>query len=800
MERCWAVFGAWVLACAAADPLPAQDPLPEEGSRFGLRFYGTGVDQQDRVRIRIDDDAPGPDASTPMDVGRGSFTIEFWMRGELAENDTPSAGGDRQFDDFRWIDGNIIIDRDIWGGSPRDFGVSIAGGFLRFGVGSGSSDASATTIEGNTNVLDGAWHHVAAVRDVDTGVLSIVVDGVVDYSSRPGSSFSDLSYPDDGVPSQLTPWGHWFFIAAEKHDAGPAFPSFSGYFDELRVWSVALTAEALGEMAPQVIDPASSGLVGYYRFEEGRGAEVLDSSTAGSPSGELIAGVSGNGEWVGYDADPLNVAPVQPAGPPVGEAPEPQIDLPLDGRIYAAGETISFRGSAMDAEDGPLPATQLRWQLLLEVDGTSVVVDETAGIEAGAFRIPISGRLARDASPERFRHLIQLTVTDSDGRQGRALRPLIPRIGELTLETIPAGTSLTVNGLELATPFTGGSIAGSQLEIAAPEALLSEGRAYAFHCWSNGESREHTLSIPELGLSLGAFFAALEGGGVLESVVAADARNADYHPSFGLALSNNYDAFGLCAGRDGTGPYEAALAFSLGVPQGATILDARLAVTATNDQQGALSAVLRTYAVDDVAPFVPAPAPALTELYDLSAASVDWPLPTFVSGEEYASPNLAVLLQAVVDRDGWTPGNSLAIVLDPAATAAGNWRCLRNFASGDVARLEVTYRVDSEEEPECPWATGGGLWRRCDFNCDGAHDVSDVIAQLSFLFTRGDPSCCAFSGDCNGDGVPDVSDPVFLIFYLFAEGRLPPPPFSDCGVPVGDDRCAEYDACDAAGS
>ncbi len=35
--------------------------------------------------------------------------------------------------DFNWIDGNIILDRDVWCGSERKYGISIAGGFVRFG-------------------------------------------------------------------------------------------------------------------------------------------------------------------------------------------------------------------------------------------------------------------------------------------------------------------------------------------------------------------------------------------------------------------------------------------------------------------------------------------------------------------------------------------------------------------------------------------------------------------------------------------------------------------------------------------
>ena len=39
-------------------------------------------------------------------------------------------------------------------------------------------------------------------------------------------------------------------VAAEKHDAGAAYPSYSGFADEFRIWNVARTA---GEIAATFI-------------------------------------------------------------------------------------------------------------------------------------------------------------------------------------------------------------------------------------------------------------------------------------------------------------------------------------------------------------------------------------------------------------------------------------------------------------------------------------------------------------------------------------------------------------------
>ncbi len=293
----WA--GAWLTATAAGQ------------SRAALRFFGTGTGQQDRVRIAIDDNAPGPDASTPCDVGAGSFTIEFWVRGRAADNPAAGSGGG-EFLDERWIEGHIVVDRDIWGASDRDWGVSLAGGLVRFGTGRGEGPGrdDPHTLEGRVNVLDDRWRHVAVVRDAASGRKLIYVDGVLDIASASGRSNDDLSYPDGGDPSPVTPWGPYIVLGAEKHDAGPSYPSYRGLLDEVRVWSVALTGDRIAAIRDRVLPAGEAGLAAAYRFEEGAGTAVV-SSVPGAPTGELIAGVPGNGEWALASADPGNTAPVR---------------------------------------------------------------------------------------------------------------------------------------------------------------------------------------------------------------------------------------------------------------------------------------------------------------------------------------------------------------------------------------------------------------------------------------------------------------------------------------------------------
>ncbi len=291
-------------------------------SHFALRFYGTGVGppgQQDRVRIPVDDNVPGA-GSWGVDVGAGSFTLEFWIRGQLADNNTSSAGGDIELWNYSWIDGNIVLDRDVWCGTERKWGVSIAGGRVRFGTGTGDSGPDANhTLEGSSIVLDGTWHHVAVVRDQLSGRKRIYVDGALDFESSAGASTADLSYPDGGIPvtpgqcypGQLTAWGWYLVLAAEKHDAGAQWPSFNGYLDEVRIWNLARTGFQIQRTYRRVLAANASGLVGAYRFEEGSGTQLASSASIPGPSGGLIAGVPGNGEWVARSSAVSNTAPLE---------------------------------------------------------------------------------------------------------------------------------------------------------------------------------------------------------------------------------------------------------------------------------------------------------------------------------------------------------------------------------------------------------------------------------------------------------------------------------------------------------
>lgn len=254
---------------------PAERVDPPGDAGTSIVFGGTGSGDVDRVKIPID-------AGTGVNVGATGFTIELWIKGRRADNTaTRCATGDSG-----WIDGNIVVDRDVYGAGDRgDFGLSLANGRVAWGASRGGAGA---TVCGSTDVLDGRWHHVAVTRTAANGALAVWVDGRLDASTPSSPATGDISYR----VGRATSWpasDPYLVFGAEKHDAGPAYPSFTGSIDDVRVSTTVRYAAAFdAPTEPHALDGATAAL---YRFDEPSGTTVVDA--AGTSDGVMKIGTGG---------------------------------------------------------------------------------------------------------------------------------------------------------------------------------------------------------------------------------------------------------------------------------------------------------------------------------------------------------------------------------------------------------------------------------------------------------------------------------------------------------------------------
>ncbi|TAE92030.1 MAG: LamG domain-containing protein [Runella slithyformis] len=208
----------------AAPVIPAQ-PLGNRG------IYFDGVD--DKVVTNT--------------FSLNDFTIEFWIK----TKQTGSASADPN-----WYNGFGLVDADQ-SGSGDDFGVSLADGKIRFGI--ANIATAETTLESNATPLvnDGAWHHIAAVRNNTTNTLQIYIDGVLNNST------TAVATGAVGV-APLT-------FGASANSGG----FFNGQLDEVRVFNTVRTA---AQIATDMAAQAANGAVAYWNLDQSTGTTANDLS------------------------------------------------------------------------------------------------------------------------------------------------------------------------------------------------------------------------------------------------------------------------------------------------------------------------------------------------------------------------------------------------------------------------------------------------------------------------------------------------------------------------------------------
>lgn len=196
-----------------------------------------------------------------------SFTLEAWIK------TTASRVGTAHYHGL----GLIFSDED---GPADDFGTSVLNERFAFGIGNPDM-----TIASTSAVNTDAWVHVAATRDATTGEIAVHVNG-----AREASAISPNTRP---------------LTAHSNLDIGgnvPDWRMFSGRMDEVRVWSVARTAEQIRSTMHRRLGGDEPGLVSYWRFDDGSGNTADDSGPAAN-HGELGGGSSSQRPgWIASDA------------------------------------------------------------------------------------------------------------------------------------------------------------------------------------------------------------------------------------------------------------------------------------------------------------------------------------------------------------------------------------------------------------------------------------------------------------------------------------------------------------------
>lgn len=197
--------------------------VPFQASNHALKFANAlefdGVNDYVNVARPVGDD----------------FTIEYWIK----TIQVGTSGG-------MWYNGVGIVDAEV-GGGTNDFGTSLNGSKLAFGIGNPDY-----TIISNASINDGTWKHIAVTRTKSTGAVAIYINGVLDKSGTCGN-VGTLS-----APGYLRLGG-----------MQTAVNYFDGALDDIRVWNVVRTQDQIATNMNQELNGDESGLVAYFKCNQG---------------------------------------------------------------------------------------------------------------------------------------------------------------------------------------------------------------------------------------------------------------------------------------------------------------------------------------------------------------------------------------------------------------------------------------------------------------------------------------------------------------------------------------------------
>lgn len=122
----------------------------------------------------------------------------------------------------------------------------------------------------------GEWYHLALTYDALSGQIQILVNGQVQSAGTVKWSGGEINlamramYDADPVGNASLSQAYQFFIGRSYDDNRP----LQGEVSEARVWSVVRTQAEIWEHMYDV-DPASEGLLGYWKFDKPEDGDVV---------------------------------------------------------------------------------------------------------------------------------------------------------------------------------------------------------------------------------------------------------------------------------------------------------------------------------------------------------------------------------------------------------------------------------------------------------------------------------------------------------------------------------------------
>ena len=180
-------------------------------------------------------------------------------------------------------------------------------------------------------------------------------------------------------------------------------------------------------------------------------------------------------------------------------APVPTIDTPSPTLHWSVGNQISFSGSAVDPEDGVLPASNLDWKIIVLHCPAGCHEHELTtrdGVDHGTFTAPDHDY------PSSL--VLELTATDQYGLATTSRVQIDPNTVDVVLNSDPLGATVTLDGTTGPAPVSQTVIAGSRHSVSA----VPDYMGVPWSSWSDGGALAHDVTVTPDAASFTATFAA----------------------------------------------------------------------------------------------------------------------------------------------------------------------------------------------------------------------------------------------------------------------------------------------------
>ncbi|THU41213.1 DNRLRE domain-containing protein [Niastella caeni] len=174
-------------------------------------------------------------------------------------------------------------------------------------------------------------------------------------------------------------------------------------------------------------------------------------------------------------------------------APVATITSPANGGSFRAGTTISFSGTATDAEDGTLPAANFEWWVDFHhanhIHPGPAISD---GVNSGSFPIDAEGHTETD-----IWYRLYLVVRDAQGARDTTYVEIFPVLSTFNLRTVPSGLQIRLNSVPVTTPYTTPSLSGMVRPVEAISPQTVNGTTYLFDFWEHGGTASQNITITD---------------------------------------------------------------------------------------------------------------------------------------------------------------------------------------------------------------------------------------------------------------------------------------------------------------